>query len=309
MHKLLSLEGAGSIRIEVAIGNLERSTEAKVSPDTSLLGQETGDLEAEAPEGIHYVARLNEPLLVTQAAGRLLESIVTGKTIESLPRSQSAPSENAFLARLLPSIQAGTRYDINEATECNIQASVAQSSARAFQLISIPFSSPSQLWRMIEIVRQQSMFNELLANLFEGARASQKVDEEAITLDDLLYTNAGQDSISIFVEPDLETFFPSLHISYLLPHVPGWLALSVSMRVSFSSHTSSGLSIAYNLHGGRADLIERVHTILKGNNGDTKLQSVLDATRSPKRCILWLNHRLESAKQQLLQGFSKPDLL
>lgn len=180
------MDGAGSIRIEVAVGKLEKGTCHRLTPDTSLLGAVAGDLDEEIGEGVHYIARLNRPLLATQAAGRILESIVTGQNSTAPSHPPAGNPENAFLTRLLPSIQACVRYDIGQDKDMQIQATIARSGARAFQITSLPFSSVSQLWRIIEVIRQQTMLNELLTSLFENARVSEKIDEESVTLESLL---------------------------------------------------------------------------------------------------------------------------
>lgn len=159
--------------------------------------------------GLHFVAELNEPVVISASAGRHLQDILLGtNTANTFASTQvqvapnltlQAPDDTALQgtsdtleAMLLPGMQPQAVYDLDmtEMGTCPPLRAKLQAGSQipGFKLQRFAFETVDQLHAAIEVLRVQACYNDMLQALFENAKpgANQQAMEASITLESLL---------------------------------------------------------------------------------------------------------------------------
>lgn len=217
LAKLISLDsGVLSMRFRVAKStgplpfNLSlpqtlTGIEASSKANFPLLPSSPSGLNDKITSGLHFVADLNEPIVISAAAGRRLQDILLGTSTASMISAMQQqpviqlgemPPDQAAIrtieSMLLPSIEAHKPYnlDIDDMGTCPpIRATLQPlSSVPAYKLDRFAFETVDQLLAVIEVLRIQASSNDMLQALFENATPGmeQAEIEAGITLDGLL---------------------------------------------------------------------------------------------------------------------------
>lgn len=159
--------------------------------------------------GLHFVAELNEPVVISASAGRHLQDILLGTNTANTFASmhiQVAPNAslqvagntalqgtpNTLEAMLLPDLRPQAVYDLDmtEMGDCPPIRAKLQTASQipGFKLQQFAFETVDQLQAAIEVLRVQACYNDMLQALFENAKPgpNQQDMEASITLESLL---------------------------------------------------------------------------------------------------------------------------
>lgn len=169
-----------------------------------LLPSAPTGLTEKITSGLHFIAKLNQPIVISAAAGRRLQDILLGSSVAAtfpaiqmqlfqMPNQQANLSMEVTLERvLLADRDAGVVYDLEMSNmqSCpSIRAKLQPDAyAPAFKIDQFAFETVDQLMAAVEVLRMQAYFNDLLQNLFEGAKVGkpERDIEAGITLGALL---------------------------------------------------------------------------------------------------------------------------
>lgn len=352
MSAVARLHGAQTLRFEVELD--ERMAQGEAVPVFPLLsGKIPEGISSTLGDGTRLVARLDEPLVISQAAGKRLQDILLGPTSSIAPTpSLQPPDENEqhppYEFLLLPNITEKQWYrlvvpdmpDIHVTLQAHTSSSggSGSNSNGGFQITKLGFKSADQLFAAVEVMRLQCLFNELLSSAFGEVEEVQD-DDGNVRLEDLFsgeltlihsrrvrlvrscvdmdgkrcmrclhvpfvlityrthnFADEPPANISLSIRPDVSIFPPTLHLTFILPHLPSWLPVTAAFSITPSLNRPSGYELSYTLDCPEPALDEQLGHLLGDDRGLEKMAKTLGTSRSVGMLLRFVGRRLLNAK-------------
>lgn len=337
------------------------SSEDELKSTVSLLSTLPSGLKEKIATGLQFLAKLDKPLVISAAAGRRLQDIVLGSNTSTLfpgtqvhayqtlvqPASEYPLQAETLEKLLLPDKEVGILYDVDMRDmndSAPIQARLQPlSSLPAFKLEEISFEDVDQLLAIIEVLRTQACYDDMLQTMFEESSVAVKEQdaEASITLNsllsgeikvkqcsvwnELLIVEFADDPLpltNVVVQTDTDTSWPpALSLTYLVPHLPSWLPISANVRItpSFKGTASAGyhVSVAFSCSveikdeskmdqgAGRVILETIFGSESEVSESEGKMQDVLALSGDPKLVMRWINGRVRKAASALKSLYVK----